>query len=117
DTQPLHGDLHHENILLGDRGWLAIDPKGLVGDPVFDVANLFLNPRGNGLSRNEARAAAMAETLAPALGRPVEQILEWAFAYSLLSAAWHRQDEQPEAMAECLEVSRALSNAMAQIRA
>jgi len=29
----LHGDLHHENILFDDdRGWLAIDPKGVVGD-------------------------------------------------------------------------------------
>jgi len=26
---PLHGDLHHENVLdFGERGWLAIDPHG-----------------------------------------------------------------------------------------
>jgi streptomycin 6-kinase len=32
-TQALHGDLHHDNVLSTPRGWLAIDPKGLCGDP------------------------------------------------------------------------------------
>src|SRR5262249_56979564 len=39
-TEPvvLHGDLHHYNVLRSRRGgWLAIDPKGLVGDRCFDV--------------------------------------------------------------------------------
>ena len=41
----LHGDLHHFNILRCDRGgWLAIDPKGLVGDRYFDVCQFLLNP-------------------------------------------------------------------------
>jgi streptomycin 6-kinase len=36
DTRVLHGDLHHGNLLHFDaRGWLAIDPKGLVGDRCF----------------------------------------------------------------------------------
>ena len=41
----LHGDIHHGNILdFGPRGWLAIDPKGLIGERGFDYANLFCNP-------------------------------------------------------------------------
>jgi streptomycin 6-kinase len=29
----LHGDMHHGNVLnFGSRGWLAIDPKGLIGE-------------------------------------------------------------------------------------
>ena len=41
----LHGDIHHENILdFGDRGWLAIDPKGLFGERYYDYANIFCNP-------------------------------------------------------------------------
>jgi hypothetical protein len=40
----LHGDLHHENILLSHRGWLLIDPKGLVGDPAFEAAAFIRNP-------------------------------------------------------------------------
>lgn len=40
----LHGDFHHDNILLGcDREYIIIDPKGVIGDPVFDVARFILN--------------------------------------------------------------------------
>ncbi|MGH7919480.1 MAG: aminoglycoside phosphotransferase family protein, partial [Candidatus Dormibacteraceae bacterium] len=40
----LHGDLHHENVLdAGDRGWLAIDPKGIAGAREFEYCNLFTN--------------------------------------------------------------------------
>jgi streptomycin 6-kinase len=35
----LHGDLHHNNILLReDKTYAIIDPKGVIGDPVFDIA-------------------------------------------------------------------------------
>ena len=45
DIVVLHGDMHHGNVLdFGARGWLAIDPKGLVGDRCFDYANMFCNP-------------------------------------------------------------------------
>jgi len=40
----LHGDFHHDNILLGSDGrYVIIDPKGVVGDPVFDVPRFILN--------------------------------------------------------------------------
>ncbi|HXV01800.1 MAG TPA: aminoglycoside phosphotransferase family protein, partial [Caulobacteraceae bacterium] len=45
DETPLHGDLHHDNVLdFGPRGWLAIDPKGLMGERGFDYANMVCNP-------------------------------------------------------------------------
>ncbi len=34
----LHGDLHSGNVLASGRGWLAIDPKPLVGDPAYEWA-------------------------------------------------------------------------------
>lgn len=40
----LHGDLHHMNILLHGENWLAIDPKGLYGDPAFEAAAYIRNP-------------------------------------------------------------------------
>lgn len=34
----VHGDLHHDNVLLGTReAWLAIDPKPVAGDPEYGV--------------------------------------------------------------------------------
>lgn len=40
----LHGDLHHENVLLGRDGWVMIDPKGLAGDRAFEAAAFMRNP-------------------------------------------------------------------------
>lgn len=39
----LHGDLHQYNILKSNKGYRVIDPKGVVGDPVFDIARFMLN--------------------------------------------------------------------------
>src|SRR3546814_20543701 len=45
ETGVLHGDIHHANVLdFGPRGWLAIDPKRLVGERGSDFANLFPHP-------------------------------------------------------------------------
>jgi streptomycin 6-kinase len=39
----LHGDLHHWNVLDGGkRGWLAIDPNGLMGERTLDFALMVL---------------------------------------------------------------------------
>lgn len=93
DVRPLHGDLHHENIMHGPRGWLAIDPKGLIGDPGFDAANLFYNPLDrDDLCRDPERIAFMAETFAKTLGQDVPAILDHAIAYGCLSASWHAED-------------------------
>jgi streptomycin 6-kinase len=84
----LHGDLHHGNVLDGgERGWLAIDPKGLIGERGFDYANLFRNPdAATALApgRMRRRAAIIAERarLEP------ERLLTWVLAYAGLGAAW-----------------------------
>lgn len=40
----LHGDLHHDNILFGENNeYKIIDPKGVVGDPIFDIPRFILN--------------------------------------------------------------------------
>lgn len=40
----LHGDFHHDNILLGsDNKYRIIDPKGVIGDPIFDIPRFILN--------------------------------------------------------------------------
>ncbi len=46
----LHGDLHHDNILLGSDGYYVIDPKGVVGDRVFDIPRFILNEFGDGIN-------------------------------------------------------------------
>jgi streptomycin 6-kinase len=116
DIRPLHGDLHHENILHGERGWLVIDPKGVVGDPAFDAANLFYNPLDrDDLCLDPERIARMAGTFSTTLGQDARNILDYAIAYGCLSAAWHAEDgndkdEKRElAIAEAIRQVRALS--------
>ena len=49
----LHGDLHHDNILTATREpYLAIDPKGLVGNRAYDVTAAMLNPDNPLLAKN-----------------------------------------------------------------
>jgi len=40
----VHGDFHHHNILRSERGWLAIDPKPMLGEPEYDVPSFLWNP-------------------------------------------------------------------------
>ncbi|WP_206523061.1 MULTISPECIES: aminoglycoside phosphotransferase family protein [unclassified Mesorhizobium] len=94
DIRPLHGDLHHENILHGPRGWLAIDPKGVLGDPGFDAANMFYNPlERDDLCLDPERIAGMAGIFANTLGQTPAAILDHAIAYGCLSASWHHEDD------------------------
>jgi streptomycin 6-kinase len=92
DERPLHGDLHHDNVLDGgSRGWLAIDPKGLLGERGFDYANIVCNP-------DIATAAApgalirRARIIAAAAGLDPQRYLGWVLAYAGLSAAWTLAD-------------------------
>lgn len=97
EIKPLHGDLHHENIIFGPRGWLVIDAKGVLGDPAFDAANMLYNPLDRGdLCRDPERIGFMAATFARVLGQDVPAILDHAIAYGCLSSAWHHEDGNVE---------------------
>jgi streptomycin 6-kinase len=92
---PLHGDMHHDNVLSSDRGWLAIDPKGLIGDPAYDLANIFINPKGAAhLATDPRRIAARVDILSQRLDYPRKRILGWAAAHAALSACWELAEER-----------------------
>lgn len=40
----VHGDLHHHNLLASGAGYVAIDPKPMLGEREFDVAPFLWNP-------------------------------------------------------------------------
>lgn len=106
---PLHGDVHHENILKGPRGWLIIDPVGLIGDPAYDAANLFCNPLDrDDLCLDPERIAGMATILGAAIGAPPRHLLDHAFAHACLSAAWHAEDRNDADEKRELGVARAI---------
>lgn len=94
NIKPLHGDLHHDNIVSGGtRGWLAIDPQGLMGDPAYDVANIFGNPL-NALPDiiKPARIKALMALFSQILECGQEKILRYAIAHAGLSICWSLED-------------------------
>ncbi|MBZ9993248.1 aminoglycoside phosphotransferase family protein [Mesorhizobium sp. BH1-1-4] len=115
DIRPLHGDLHHENILHGPRGWLVIDPKGVLGDPGFDAANMFYNPLDrDALCLDPPRIADMAEIFARTLGQSPAVILDHAIAYGCLSAAWHHEDDNAVEENRELSIAKAIRTVRAR---
>ncbi|QDC09478.1 streptomycin resistance protein [Oceanicola sp. D3] len=92
DHIALHGDLHHDNVKDGPRGWTAFDAKGIVGPRAFDLANAFRNPKGaEALIADPARARALAAVFAPAAGVSEAEMLGWAAAKVALSISWRAQ--------------------------
>lgn len=93
DVAVLHGDLHHENVLDSPRGWLAIDPKGAIGEATYDLANLFCNPAGvERLVLDPARASRLALLFAEVTGFERQRILAVAFAHAGLATSWNIED-------------------------
>ena len=88
----LHGDVHHGNVLdLGDR-WAAIDPKGLLGHPAFDLANLFCNPASEvAVARLDARL----ELVADRAGLDRGLLASWVGAWCGLSLVWAEPSGHP----------------------
>jgi streptomycin 6-kinase len=88
ETTVLHGDLHHGNVLdAGERGWIAIDPKGLLGDRAFDYVNLLRNP-DEAKALEPGRFAHQVEIIANAAALDRTRLLQWTLAFTGLSAVW-----------------------------
>lgn len=91
----LHGDFHHFNILLSERGWLVIDPKGVTGPAEYEVGPLLINPWGELPDETEAfrRTQRRIAILAELLGFNQQRLWAWAFCHSVLSAWWDLKDD------------------------
>ena len=93
----LHGDLHHYNVLLdSDRGWLAIDPKGVVGELEYEVGAVLRNPYERPeLFTVPSTIQKRLERFACKLNLDARRILAWSFAQAVLSAIWSIEDGFP----------------------
>jgi streptomycin 6-kinase len=97
---PLHADLHHDNVLdFETRGWLAIDPKSVIGDRAFEYTILFCDPD---LADPEPPVAILPgrferrlEIVLAKSGLERKRLLKWILAWCGLSAAWFLEDEDP----------------------
>ena len=93
-TMLLHGDLQHYNILFdNERGWIAIDPKGVVGEWEYEVGPLLRNPvEQSELFANTTIINRRLEILTTLLPLNYSRALRWSYAQSILSAIWDIED-------------------------
>jgi streptomycin 6-kinase len=88
EVRVLHGDIHHRNIRQSSRGWLAFDPKGVLGERTYDCANTLCNPAMPEIVHNETRLLDNAAILADMLALDLPRVLAFTYAYACLNASW-----------------------------
>ena len=90
----LHGDLHHDNIIKNGNAWAVIDPKGVIGEPAFEVAAFIRNPIPQLFSHDdvkgiiERRIAQFSERLK----LPAYRIRDWCYVQAVLAWVWAIED-------------------------
>jgi streptomycin 6-kinase len=91
----LHGDLHHDNVILShERGYVAIDPKGVIGEIEYEVAAFMCNPidqlpKVNGLlDVFENRLSIFREQL----GLNLERVKMWTYVHAAMACMWAEED-------------------------
>ncbi|MEY3182349.1 MAG: hypothetical protein RLZ35_334 [Pseudomonadota bacterium] len=94
----LHGDLHHGNLLQQNDGWLVIDPKGVIGEPAYEIAAFIRNPIPNLLDIPDPSyiIERRIRDFSKLMGFEENHIRNWCFVQSILSWAWALEDRSQD---------------------
>jgi streptomycin 6-kinase len=93
DVRLLHGDLQHYNVLYDDaRGWLAIDPKGVVAEVEYELGAALRNPHGRADLLTTSAVTGRIAVFADALQVDRARVAAWAYVQGVLSAVWTVED-------------------------
>ena len=93
----VHGDLHYENVLAGDREpWLVIDPKPMSGDPHYEPAPALWNRWEEVVASGDVRAAVRRRfhTLVDVAELDEDHARKWVVVRTILNAHWAVEDAQ-----------------------
>jgi streptomycin 6-kinase len=109
----MHGDLHYENVLAGDREpWLVIDPKPMSGDPHYELAPMLWNrwdelgdDRRFGIRRRF-------HTLVDAAGLDEHRARDWVIVRMVHNASWAVIDGDPDDdyLTMCFTIAKAVQD-------
>ena len=90
DEVLLHGDLHHENVKSRCSGeFVCFDPKGVIGDPSYELATTLKNPWDfPDISEDSESFKSRARYFSRELNLPLSRIIGFAYAHLALSIAW-----------------------------
>jgi streptomycin 6-kinase len=90
----VHGDLHARNILRAEREpWLAVDPKGRVGDPAFDGGALLKSRAWDLLGADDLSRAThrVLDVFAESAALDRVRVQRWAQYHAVDAAFWGRR--------------------------
>jgi len=110
----VHGDLHHHNVLAGDREpWLVIDPKPMSGDPHYEPAPMLWN-RYEDLLGGDLREGLRRRfhTIIDAAGLDEDRARDWVVVRMVLNASWDVIDGDPdeEWLTRCFTIAKAVQD-------
>jgi streptomycin 6-kinase len=90
----LHGDFQHQNLLQRASGaWAIIDPKGLVGEPAYEIAAWMVNPPGVTAREDYREVVARRASICAEIWEIDEHdLIAWAFVGAVLNACWSATD-------------------------
>ena len=93
----LHGDLHHYNILQHQSEWLAIDPKGIVGEREFEIGAFLRNPFCVVEDPQETKEIARnLDLIIELTGFDRQRVLSWCIIQAVLCVCWYCEDKMLE---------------------
>lgn len=91
----LHGDLHHGNILVTEREpYLAIDPKGIIGEAEYEVGAMLRNELPKDKKVAKKTLDQRINQLSEGLRYDKKRIRQWAFSQAVLAAVWVFEDHK-----------------------
>jgi len=92
----LHGDFHAGNILLSSNNdtLVVIDPEGILGDPLYDLAVYIRNPRTELIANPQAHVIVKnrINSFAQLLGYDAQRIYDWVYLQAVTSTYWSIED-------------------------
>jgi streptomycin 6-kinase len=91
----LHGDFHHDNILLNaNNEWTVIDPEGIIGDSLYDIALFIRNPLAQLINAPDIKNIIhnRMSDFASLLNYSPCAIYDWTYVQTVTSAYWSIED-------------------------
>jgi streptomycin 6-kinase len=94
----LHGDLHHDNILQNGDDWMVIDPKGVIGEPAFEIAAFIRNPIPELLTHKKALNIILdrINRCSEILKFPKQKIINWCYVQAILAWIWALENKNDD---------------------
>lgn len=102
DGVAVHTDLHGGNVLASRRPdgptWLAIDPKGVSGDPHHEPAPMLWNRWEEAVATGDVRTAVRRRfhTLVDVAGLEEDRARDWVVVRMVLNALWAVEDAEEQ---------------------